>query len=96
MIKRTVMEVFEETAAKRTSAPALKVKRGGNWQTTTWSEYRDAVRLAARGFMKLGLEAGQGVSIIGFNCPEWMIADVAAIYAGGFPAGGPAGAGAGP
>ncbi len=87
MSKKTVMEVFEETAAKRSSAPALKVKRGGSWQTTTWSQYRDAVRLAARGFMKLGLESGQGVSIIGFNCPEWMIADVAAIYAGGFPAG---------
>jgi long-subunit acyl-CoA synthetase (AMP-forming) len=87
MSKRTVMEVLEETAQKRSSAPALKVKRGGSWQTTTWSEYREQVRLAARGFMKLGLGAKQGVSIVGFNCPEWVICDIAAIYAGGFPAG---------
>ncbi|MGB1275093.1 MAG: AMP-dependent synthetase/ligase [Nannocystaceae bacterium] len=87
MKQRTVMEVFDDTAKRRASAPALRVKRGGNWQTTTWSEYVEQTRLAARGFIKLGLAAGQGVSIIGFNCPEWAIADMAAIYAGGFPAG---------
>jgi long-chain-fatty-acid--CoA ligase ACSBG len=27
------------------------------------------------------------VSILGFNSPEWFIADVAAIFAGGFAAG---------
>ena len=33
------------------------------------------------------MQPGQGASIIGFNCPQWLVADVAAIYAGGFPAG---------
>ncbi|MCA9689522.1 MAG: AMP-binding protein [Nannocystaceae bacterium] len=87
MSKRTVMDVLEDTADKRASAPALKVKRGGAWQTTTWGEYREQVRMVGRAFIKLGLEKGQGVSIIGYNCPEWSISDLAAIYAGGFPAG---------
>ena len=86
-MKATVMEVFEKTAKKHADRPALKVKRGGTWVTTTWGEYRAQVRTAAKALIELGLEPGKGVSIIGFNCPEWSITDLAAIYAGGCPAG---------
>lgn len=85
--KRTVMEVFEKTAAANSSSAALKVKRAGDWKTWSWSEYRDQVRTAARAFMQLGVEKDRGVSILGYNSPEWAIADIGAIYAGGFPAG---------
>ena len=85
--KRTVMEVFEKTAAANSSSAALKVKRAGGWKTWSWSEYRDQVRTAARAFMQLGVEKDRGVSILGYNSPEWAIADIGAIYAGGFPAG---------
>jgi long-subunit acyl-CoA synthetase (AMP-forming) len=33
------------------------------------------------------VQPGTGVSIIGWNSPEWFFADIAAIYAGGFSAG---------
>src|SRR5687768_3554154 len=84
---RTVMEVFADTARTHPDRPALKVKRGGAWQTLTWRQYHDASRRAARALIALGLEPGKGVSIIGYNSPEWLIADVGAIMAGGFPAG---------
>ena len=83
----TVMEICENTAAQHGDRPAMKVKRGGAWQTTTWREYHGLVQKAAKSFIKLGLEPGHGVSIIGYNSPEWFIADIAAIYAGGVPAG---------
>lgn len=86
-MKSTVMEVFDKTAKEHADRPALKVKRNGQWVTTTWAEYRDQVRSAAKSLLTLGLTPGKGVSIIGFNCPEWSIADMAAIYAGGRPAG---------
>lgn len=85
--KRTVMQVLDEAAKRWPTLPATQVKRGGAWKAMTWQGYRDEVRLVARAFIKLGLEPGQGVSIIGYNCPEWFVADVAAIYAGGVPAG---------
>ena len=87
MNKRTVMEVMDSVASRHASRPALGHKVGGTYQTLSWKDYRDKVRLCARGFMKLGLEPKQGVSIIGFNCVAWVVADLAAIYAGGFPAG---------
>ncbi len=85
--KRTVMEVFEGVAQRNASRPALKWKQGSGWKSKTWAEYRDEVHLAAKAMIHLGLEAGKGVSIIGFNCPQWVVADVAAIYAGARPAG---------
>jgi long-subunit acyl-CoA synthetase (AMP-forming) len=83
----TIPQVLEQTARTHPGRPALRAKRGGAWQTTTWSEYRDQIRLAARGLMALGLEPGKGVVIMGYNRPEWFVADVAAIMAGGLPTG---------
>lgn len=84
---RTVSEVFDETAKRVGHHPALRVKRGGRVEVMTWSGYRETTRKAARGLMALGLEAGRAISIVGFNSPEWVIADVGAILAGGRPAG---------
>jgi long-subunit acyl-CoA synthetase (AMP-forming) len=82
-----VHEVLGETVAKYGDRAALRVKSGGSWKTTTWREYGRDARLAARALMKLGVTAGQGVSLIGQNSPEWLIADVGAILAGAMPAG---------
>src|SRR6266545_4334636 len=83
----TIMSVLERTARDHGERPAMRVKDGGQWRTTTWKEYREQAWLAARGFLRLGLAPGQGVAIMGFNRPEWFLADVGAIAAGGIPAG---------
>ena len=82
-----VLDAFERTARARADAPALKHKQNGHWQTITWRDYREQVRLAARALIALGVRPGQHVTIIGYNCPEWFIADVGAIAAGAIPAG---------
>lgn len=86
-MRSTVIEALEATVDDRGSAPALKYPDKGRWGTYSYIEYHRNVMRAARGFMALGLEPGQAVSIIGFNCPQWVIADLAAIAAGGVPAG---------
>jgi long-chain acyl-CoA synthetase len=83
----TVIEALEATARAHGPSPALRVKRGGVWQTTTWQQYRDEVFAAAAGLMRLGLEPGGGVAIMGYNRPEWFVADLGAIAAGGVPTG---------
>jgi long-subunit acyl-CoA synthetase (AMP-forming) len=89
MKKQTVMEALDEVADEHGGRIALAAKPpgGGSWNRTTWGDYRAEVRTAARAFIHLGLEPGQGVSIIGFNCPQWMVANLAAIHAGAIPAG---------
>jgi len=83
----TVIDVLERTARDHADRPAMRTKAGGAWQVTTWKEYRDQAFLAARGFLALGLAPGEGVAILGYNRPEWFLADVGAIAAGGLPAG---------
>ncbi|MFL6201671.1 MAG: AMP-dependent synthetase/ligase [Thermoanaerobaculia bacterium] len=83
----TVFEVLERTAGTHAARPAMRVKRDGRWQATTWKDYRDQSRLAARGFLRLGVQPRQGVVIMGFNRPEWFVADLGAILAGALPAG---------
>ena len=82
-----IMDVLDRAADRWPDGAAMRAKRNGEWRTTTWREYRAQARLAARGMMALGLEPGDTVTIIGFNCPEWFLADIGAIYAGGIPAG---------
>ncbi|HYN23284.1 MAG TPA: AMP-binding protein [Thermoanaerobaculia bacterium] len=83
----TVIEVLQRTASAHADRPAMRVKRDGQWQITTWKDYGDQALLAARGFLHLGLQPGQGVVIMGYNRPEWFVADLGAIAAGGLPAG---------
>ncbi len=82
-----VHEVLAETVKRYGDRPALRVKRDGGWRTTTWSAYQRDARRAGRALVGLGVERGKGASIIGFNSPEWLIADVGAILAGAVPAG---------
>jgi len=86
-MKKTVMAVMQETVEKFGKQTALNMKIDGNWQATTWSQYYDQVRMAARAFMTLGLEKGKAVSILGNNCPQWFISDLAGIFAGAVPGG---------
>ncbi|MFV8752849.1 AMP-dependent synthetase/ligase [Nannocystaceae bacterium ST9] len=85
--KQTVMQLFDAAAREKPGEPALRQKVGGVWKDTSWSDYHREIRLAARGLIALGLEPKRGVSLIGFNCPQWLIGNVAAIYAGGVPVG---------
>jgi long-subunit acyl-CoA synthetase (AMP-forming) len=84
---KTVPDAFERAKKQFDGRVALKVKRNGAWQSLTWAEYYDTARKVAKAFIKLGLKPHQGVAIIGYNSPEWLMADLGAILAGGVPAG---------
>lgn len=86
-MKSTIMAEFKKTADKYGDRVALKAKIGGEWKETTWKEYYQQVRTTARAFMALGLEKGKAVSILGNNCPQWFISDMAGIFAGAVPGG---------
>ncbi len=76
-----------QQAAEKPSAIAYQAKVSDRWQPTTWRTYGDQVRTAARALMALGLPRGGKVAILGFNRPEWVIMDHAAMMAGGAAAG---------
>lgn len=44
-------------------------------------------RTVAKAFIKLGLKRHHSVGILGFNSPEWFLADLGAVFAGGIATG---------
>ena len=87
MARRTVFDVLEETTRRHGDRTALTWKDGGTWKSRTWREYRDVAVRVGRALLALGVQKGQGVAILGYNAPEWVLADVGAILAGAWPAG---------
>ncbi len=74
-------------ARQRPNTPAYYAKDGGQWRATSWRTYAEEIRTAARALISLGLPRGGKVAILGFNRPEWVIFDHAAMMAGGVAAG---------
>ena len=83
----TIPRKILRNAEKWPERPAYNVREGDAWVTSTWSQYAAEVRAAAKGLLALGVEPGNTVAILGFNRPEWVIADVATMAVGGVPAG---------
>ncbi len=63
------------------------VKKRGIWHRYTWSEYYNNVRYFSLGLLKLGLQKGDVVCIIGDNEPEWFWGEFAVQAAGGIVTG---------
>ncbi|MBS1119622.1 MAG: Long-chain-fatty-acid--CoA ligase [Deltaproteobacteria bacterium] len=74
-------------AAERPSTIAYQAKVAGRWQPTTWRTFADEIRTAARALIALGLPRHGKVAILGFNRPEWVIVNHAAMMAAGAAAG---------
>ncbi|MFP6683820.1 MAG: long-chain fatty acid--CoA ligase [Polyangiaceae bacterium] len=90
----TIIARFMKQADQRPHAKGYYVKEGNAWKATTWKTYVDEVRTAARALLSLGISRKHGtddelscVCILGFNRPEWIIMDLAAMAVGGAPAG---------
>lgn len=87
---RTSQSVPSLLASAARDAPdhvALAVKREGVWHKWTYETYLKEIRTVAKAFIKLGLRPAHGVGIIGFNSPEWFLADLGCVFAGGLATG---------
>jgi len=83
----SIPSMFENTVKKHPNALAMAVKRDGEWKKWTYKQYYDDVIIAAKALIALGVETYHGVGVVGFNSPEWFIANNAAIFCGGFATG---------
>ncbi len=66
---------------------AYFVRGPSGWRGTTWRNYVNEIRAAAKALIALGFEPLHTTCILGFNRPEWTIFDLATMAAGGAPAG---------
>ena len=60
----------------------MRQPRGGQWISTTWAEFRQQMLQVAAALREMGLQQGDRVAILGKNCAEWFVADLALQAAG--------------
>ena len=72
-------------AAERPSAPALREKEFGIWQTLSWSELATLVRELACGLAAAGLRRGEHLVVVGENRPRLYASMLAAQALGAVP-----------
>src|SRR5690606_12287217 len=66
---------------------AQRVKRLGLWEPITWAQYAADVNALAAWLVDKGLKPGQRVAVLAENRPEWTVADLAVLTAGGVTVG---------
>ncbi len=86
-VPQTMVHQLNAQAERLQDRPALWTKRGNAWLPTSWRDYARKVKHFALGLMSLGFKPKQALVIIGFNREEWVVADLAAMAAGGVPVG---------
>ncbi len=84
-MKTTFPQLLLQHAAERPTAPALREKEYGIWQTWSWQEAAETVRHMACGLAALGLERGQNLALVGDNRPHLYMGFIAVQSLGGVP-----------
>jgi long-chain acyl-CoA synthetase len=72
-------------AKERPGKPAIREKDFGIWQTWTWAQVAEEVRVLACGLASLGLRRGHNLAVIGDNRPRLYWAMAAAQCLGSVP-----------
>lgn len=84
MTKRTtIIDFVNEYVDKYQNDTYLREKVDGVWTETSFIKTRDESRLIAAGFMSLGLNKGDKVSLLAEARPMWVIAEFGILFAGG-------------
>jgi long-chain acyl-CoA synthetase len=87
MISKTTPQIFKATVQKYGNRVAMRKKEYGLWHDISWNEYYNRAKYVGSALISLGLKKGECVSIIGDNCPEWVIIDMGIQCAGGVAVG---------
>jgi long-chain acyl-CoA synthetase len=75
--------LFFDQAAEFGDGPFLWAKREGTYRSQSWREAAETVKDLSRGLRHLGIEKGDRVVLVSENRPEWLLADLAIMAAGG-------------
>jgi long-chain acyl-CoA synthetase len=83
----TAPRVFKKAVSEYGGRVALRKKEYGLWHDISWNSYYREVSYVGSALIFMGLERGDCVSIIGDNCPEWIMIDMGIRCAGGVAVG---------
>ncbi|MGY3605201.1 MULTISPECIES: AMP-dependent synthetase/ligase [unclassified Bradyrhizobium] len=83
----TIARSFLLAVETRGDRPAIREKKFGIWQPTSWREWLQISKDIAYGLHAIGFRPGDVASIIANAVPEWVYADMGILCAGGVSSG---------
>ena len=81
--QRNLAEMFFAVAGSMGARPFAWAKKDGAWMPLSWAAAAAEARSLALGLKALGIGDGDRVGLVSENRPEWGVADVAIVAAGG-------------
>ncbi|WP_025032298.1 AMP-dependent synthetase/ligase [Bradyrhizobium sp. DOA9] len=83
----TIAKSFLRAAETRGDRPAIREKKFGIWQPTSWREWLEISKEIAYALRAVGFMPGDVASVIANAVPEWVYADMGILCAGGVSSG---------
>ena len=83
----TIAKSFLLAVETRGDRPAIREKKFGIWQPTSWRQWLQISKDIAYGLHAIGFQPGDVASIIANAVPEWVYADMGILCAGGVSSG---------
>ena len=83
----TIAKSFLLAVETRGDKPAIREKKFGIWQPTSWRQWLQISKEIAYGLHAVGFRPGDVASIIANAVPEWVYADMGILCAGGVSSG---------
>jgi long-chain acyl-CoA synthetase len=82
MKKKTLIDLFNESVASYSEKPFLW-ERDTEFRPTTYQEAHSKVLRLGGGILSIGLKKGERMALLGEGCNDWMIGELAILFAGG-------------
>ncbi|MBR5240886.1 MAG: AMP-binding protein [Muribaculaceae bacterium] len=82
MIKKTLVDLFEESVNKYSNNTFLLEKTGKEFTPTTYTEVKDQVYRFGAGLRALGVKKGDTMALLSEGRNMWIIGELAMFYAG--------------
>lgn len=78
----TLVAMFRAQVERSRERPALRTKKRGRWQTTTFGAWAKRSRALGQALCDRGIAPGDRVAIMASTREEWLVCDLAVLLAG--------------
>lgn len=81
-MKKTIVDVFENSVRNYANNTFLMEKVGSEWQNTTYKQVQNLVYRIGAGFQAIGVKKGDNMALLSEGRNLWVASELAMFYAG--------------
>lgn len=80
-MRTTIIQLFQQSVQKYSNNPFLWEKTGQKFESTSYSEVNQQVKVLAAGLIALGVEPGDKLALLSEGRNAWIISELALLHA---------------